>query len=200
MSVFSPQGGIIRPRSAIILPAGRPVFGSFALALVPPGTPIPERFVFDAVARQTHDRVVTAPKFPVELGLPISDHARREPDTLALDGVVSDTPISTPGLPGGALLGAGGNLTNRAHRELLILNEHFERREPVFVATSLRVYETMLILRFSFGREPRTGHAIDVSIMLEEVRIVSPLEVPQIEDLDGLIFGGDGTADLGTIG
>lgn len=200
MSVFDPQGGIIRPKSAIILPAGRPAYGNFGLALVPPGVPIPERFVYDAVRTQRHSRRVVAPKHPVEEGLPITDHARREPDVLSLDGIVSDTVISAPGLPGGALLGAAGNLTNRAHRELLILNEHFIKREPVFIATSMRVYETMLILSFEFGRVVGTGNAIEVSLTAEEVRIVTPLEVPTLDDLDGLIFGGEGTADLGTMG
>lgn len=200
MSVFDPAGGIIRPKSCIILPAGRPAFGSFGLALVPPGVPIPERFVYDAVQNQRHRRRVTAPKHPVEQGLPITDHARRELDVLAVNGVVSDTVISTPGLPGGTLLGVGGNLTNRAHRELLILNEHFVKREPVFIATSLRVYETMLLLEFEFGRQAGTGHAIEASLVAEEIRIVTPLEVPTLDDLDGLIFGGEGTADLGTVG
>ncbi len=113
MSVFS---GIIRPQSAIILPAGRPVFGNFALALVPRGIPIPERFIFDAVFNQQHSRRVVAPTHPVESGLPISDHSRREPDTLSITGVVSDTPISSENLPGGTALGALGDLFNRAHR------------------------------------------------------------------------------------
>lgn len=200
MSVFDPQGGLIRPRSAIILPSGRPVFGNFALAIVPPGIPIPERFIFDAISNQRHTRRVTPVRHPVETGLTISDHARREPDTIALEGVVSDTPIAAPALPGGALAGALGTLLNRAHRELLKLNEHFEKREPVFLATSLRVYENALIESFTFGKSAGTGNAIEISIQLVEVRIVSPLEIPSLNDLDGLIFGGEGVADLGTQG
>ncbi len=68
------------------------------------------------------------------------------------------------------------------------------------MATSVRVYENMLIEQFDFSRVPDTGAAIDVSIQLREIRIVSPLEVPTLDDLDGQIFGGEGTVDGGTQG
>jgi hypothetical protein len=176
------------------------VFGNFALAIIPPGVPVPERFAFDAVNRQTHTRRLTVIRHPVEEGLAVSDHARREPDVIQLDGIVSDTPISEGSIPGGAASGALGNLLNRAHRELLKLNEHFEKREPVFLATSLRVYENAVIEQFSFSKSAGVGNAIEISISLVEVRIVSQLEVPPVSDLDGLFFGAEGTVDLGTQG
>lgn len=192
MSVFDPSA-FTRPQSVTILPRGIPGRAATAIAIIPAGVPIGSRVKLDATLSQTHDRSIEAPDHPVEEGLNVTDHSRRNPDTLSVNGILTDTPIDPSGK-----LGAFGVMRNRAHEELRKLNGFFVKREPIFVATSTRVYEAMLIMQMSWVREQEQGNAIGVSLDLKEVRIVNALQIPSIDDLDGLLFGGEGSVDGGT--
>lgn len=50
----------------------------------------------DATLRQQHSAPSTVTDHPVETGSNISDHIRPEPDTLTLEGIISNTPIRWP--------------------------------------------------------------------------------------------------------
>lgn len=53
---------------------------------------------FDVVEASTGEDLLTVTQHPVETGANIVDHARREPETLMIEGIVSNTPM--PGQPG----------------------------------------------------------------------------------------------------
>lgn len=188
---MSALSGLIR--SLTILPRGIPARAGSAIAIVPAGVPLGNRFKFDAVTQQQHNRSIESTSHPVEAGLDVTDHSRRNLDALNVSGVITDTPLDPTGL-----LGAFGVLRQRAHEQLRQLDNFFVKREPVFVATSTRVYEAMLIKSLDWSKSVGIGNAIAVTMMLEEVRIVSPIQIPTIDDLDGLLFGGEGTVDGGT--
>lgn len=78
------------PRFAYILPEiGLPIF-------------------FDTILSETHSNVSELAEHPVELGADVTDHIRHQPESVTLEGVVSNTP-TTPGPPGpvGSFPGAG---------------------------------------------------------------------------------------------
>lgn len=53
---------------------------------------------FDVVTSETHEALVAITDHPVEDGPNVSDHARDEPDTIAIEGFVSNSPLfSNPG-------------------------------------------------------------------------------------------------------
>jgi len=193
MSALDYVGGAIRPRSVTILPRGQAFNVIEAIAVLSTAVPMPNKFQLDVTRTQRHQRTLTSMEHPVEFGVDITDHTKRDHDVLEVDGVISDTPLALFGV-----LGALGVIRNHAHNEARKLNEFFERREPVFVATSIRVYESMLIEALEFGRASDTGKAIEVRMRLREVRILSPQLVPELEDLDALLYGGEGTVDKGT--
>ena len=58
------------------------------------GDPSAQNFlIFDAVMSETHTRVATVTTHTVETGVAVTDHVRPEPDELALEVIVSNTPL-----------------------------------------------------------------------------------------------------------
>ena len=47
----------------------------------------------DASLSESHSMNATVTEYPVEEGADIADHIRRQPDTITISGIVSDTPL-----------------------------------------------------------------------------------------------------------
>ena len=149
MGVTTGTGGIFGPTSVTIirrdplpnLPPGlsageRLRRFTAAVALVSSPLPNKDKWRADVAKSQSHARKMAITRNPVERGFDSTDHARRLPDVLSFSGIISDSPFLPLGLP---------TFLNRAHDQWRKLNQFFEAREPVFVATSLRYYESMMI-------------------------------------------------------
>lgn len=111
---------------------------------------------------------------PVEVGADIADHARARPITVALEGIVSDTPI--------------GDLASRRQQFTLINGEAFARpseeafaflqairdaREPVSIETSLRSYDNMMLQSLSVPRSTGNGDALRFRATFVQVELVT---------------------------
>lgn len=124
----------------------------------------PDKFKADVSESQTHDFGMAVTANPVENGSFITDHVRRLQNVLSFSGLITDTPLTLIPVPIQA---------NRAHREWTKLLAIFNEREPVFVATSLRVYPSMIIEQLTVHRTPDSGGSIPISMTLREIQIAS---------------------------
>lgn len=116
-------------------------------------------FYIDASVREEHTLENEVTVHPVEDGADVTDHIRRKPSPLTIEGVVSDTPIGDV-----ALLRSDTVLPSR---EAL---EHIERifanREPITVATALKSYTDMVPVALSMPRDATTGDALGFTLRL----------------------------------
>jgi hypothetical protein len=60
----------------------------------------------DATVREQHGSSTVVSKHPVEAGADVTDHVRPEQDTLTLEAVISNQPLSTPATHMGGAVGA----------------------------------------------------------------------------------------------
>lgn len=143
---------------------------SVALLVTP--QPDPDKFFADVTSSQTHDFEWAVTQNPIESGSTINDHVRKMPDKLQVTGFITDTPLFPP----------TPIFANRAQSEFQKLLSFANEREPVFVATSVRVYSDMIITRLSVSRDQNTGGAIPVSISLQEIQISSASTTKRLVD------------------
>jgi len=112
---------------------------------------------------------------PVENGSFITDHVRKKQDVLSVSGKITDTVLAPiPPIP---------FQFNRAHREWTKFLSFFLAREPVFVATSVRVMSSAIIEKVRLSRTPDSGGCLPIQIQIREIQIASLLAtVPLIDE------------------
>lgn len=128
----------------------------------------------DASVQEDHTASARITTNPVEDGSVVADHVVLEPETLSIDGIITDDPITyhmRPGEPG-----AEGR--SRAIDGYQLLLKLLEERQPLTVVTGLRVYRDMVLTRVSVPRQADTGAALRFTAELTRVRIVSSQVVP----------------------
>jgi hypothetical protein len=122
-------------------------------------------FTFDVVTSESHEVSADATEHTVEGASPITDHIQLKQKTLALSGVVTNTPIIVDAL----------TPSQRARVAYETIVEMMERAELVTVVTGLTVYENMAIVQVSSPRDPKSSrNELQVSIQLKQIRITSP--------------------------
>ena len=204
MSLSPQPGNVIGPTSVTLvkvdpLPAlpksatAAARLARFARAVSLVSTPFPQRDKWraDVAVAQDHARTLTLTDNPVESGVVVTDHSRRDPDRLTFVGVLSETPFFPLGFPG---------FLGRAQDEYRKLQDFFEAREPLFVATSLRVYESMLITSLSTPRNADSGAGIEITVGLRELRIQAEAVGDALIDDAAAGLGGAPVVNAGTLG
>jgi hypothetical protein len=147
----------------------------------------------DATYRENHEWDSTVTSNPVEGGSPITDHIILSPDTLSLNGIVSDASMSmadTGGLlaqavssrlplPAGdivpAVLGQLGALESPASRVQAafdMLHDLRDARQTVIAFTRYRIYRDMVIRKVTIPRDRSAGDAIEFTLDLVNIRLV----------------------------
>ena len=149
----------------------------------------------DATISQGHQGQNEVTDHPVERGINIADHSRPKPDTIQIDGVISNTPISVNQKRRAIFLLGTENLTDpatgdpvnpqtssradtlegvtgRAETVATQLRDLKDKGELLMVVTRLRTYENMLIESLSFPVDRTTGESVRFSVTLKQVRIV----------------------------
>lgn len=133
----------------------------------------------DASVRETHTSTAFVTNHPVESGVDISDHVRRQPDSLVIEGIISNTSIEFPAnVPGVAAVkgiatiigGVENDPVHTAYRELKNL---VEGKKLVSIVTSLRKYDNMLLEEFSVNRDATNGNALNFTVRAREIRIAN---------------------------
>lgn len=160
-------------------------------------------FAIDCSTKETHGKESKPTEFPVEDGTSISDHMIVKPQTLQLEGIISDTPLKdlnqllTPSLDnvlsnsGLSKLTAGLALYStiqsklssgskpaspsvQAYAQLLSLHDN---KTAFDVLTTLTRYEGMRISKISVPRDSGTGRSLMFTLDLVKLILVSPKTV-----------------------
>ena len=133
----------------------------------------------DCYIGQTHNLALTPTRNKVERGIDVSDHAKEEPRTLKLKGIVSDHQISlmatlnsfktlvdsTTGKPS-----APSDDTFTAFKQL------YTKKELVTVYTNYDTYESMLMTNFSTTENKDNSESIEFDVTFEEIKITENVE------------------------
>jgi len=158
-----------------------------AVALVTVPDPLavnPDKWRADVATKQKHSERYVVTKHPVEQGVDITDHVRRLSDTFSFSGLIVDSPF-IPFSPAGAI----PLQLNRAHQQLQRLRDFANEREPLFIASSTKVYESMILTLIDWDRNAESGSSIPVTVKAEEVRIRT--------DVVGDVLVDEAAAELG---
>ncbi len=145
---------------------------------------------FDASIEETHSSASEVTEHPVEEGPNISDHIRRLPDTIEINGLVTNHPLYL--LPSlfapSPIQGDNRRQSDRVKVAYDKLEEIHKAGELISVVTSLREYDNMAITGFTVIRNAQNGNVLNATISLQEVLTVKveapsePLPVRRIID------------------
>lgn len=111
----------------------------------------------DATISEDHEFNSRVTNFPVEDGSIISDHIIKEPETLQITGIVTDTPL--------AILAAFNRSIDAFNRLIQI----YENRERISVVTGIRVYTDMVMTSLQVPRNVQTGQSLTFVIELQKI-------------------------------
>jgi len=123
------------------------------------------------VAKSEEHRIENeATEFPVESGATITDHVRRKPRGLTVEGVVTDTPLHPD--PVEAANGAKRSTTALAELERMF-DPKAEDFGAVAIVTSLKRYASMLPLTLTIPRDRTTTGGLFFTAVFQELQTVT---------------------------
>lgn len=138
-----------------------------------------DALTLDASVNETHDTDVDVTDFPVEQGANISDHRRRKPRTITVEGVVSNTPLPDDGDPMNTVTSNGFTWNSRSSADATRASTAYntlldlaDASRLLTVVTSLQKYENMTITKLSVPRNASIGQALRFTATLREIRVV----------------------------
>jgi hypothetical protein len=157
--------------------------GQIALFYRVPATKI-DTVELDASLSETHARSADATKHPVEKGAKFTDHVQVNPDGLVIEGIVSNTPLSTEQI--NRYVQAGGleletsafddaprGVPGYAEAAFEKLRALVGSEVPITVVTTMRDYENMVLTSLSVPRDASTGDALRFTATFEQIIVVS---------------------------
>jgi hypothetical protein len=121
---------------------------------------------FDASLREVPTHTVEVTDRPVESGASVSDHMRKLPVEIEIEGIVTDTPVQILGNARNLVgLGRGSSPMRDAYDNIL---QFIAKGIVLDVKSSRRTYRNMVITEF---REPREAGGDSSSSMLGSLRL-----------------------------
>ncbi|MEI6806055.1 MAG: phage baseplate protein [Myxococcaceae bacterium] len=121
--------------------------------------------ILDVAISETHTLQTRATEHPVESGCNMIDHIQILPDSIQLDGIISNTPT--------AFLGTtffdSGNYADEAFRQL---EELMKSGQPVQIVTSLKTYRDMALENLTIKRTAANSDALCFSCSAKQIRMV----------------------------
>jgi len=127
---------------------------------------------FDCSVSETHVDEAEITDHPVEGGADMTDHIRKKPNSIELNGIITNTPIAIM-----ASLSVGSPVTtdflpfvmDRVEAGYAELRRAMEAGERLDVVTSLRSYENMAIQSLTVTRDVNNGNVLNCKISLREI-------------------------------
>lgn len=126
----------------------------------------------DASIDETHTTANEITQYPVEDGVDISDHIRRQPNIVIIHGISTDHPLEA----GGAMM-SGRSL--ETYQDLLAI---LDEAKLVSVVTSLRQYDDMAVESVVVPRNNQLGKSVDMTITLKQVLTAEVSETAGTKD------------------
>lgn len=139
-------------------------------------TEVVSEIPIDVCKSRTYRYQAQITDFPVESGASITDHRRKQPDVVEIEGLVSATPLvvapTTLGLKGDSLTNAAGAPAplQAAHDALLSLHE---KGTLVTIVTDYRTHEDMALESLEIQRSKETGRVFEFRATFKQLRIVA---------------------------
>jgi len=152
----------------------------------------------DATIKSTHTSTASITKRELEEGVQINDHMIVDPDSVSIDGVVSETPldffgslassavgasasmmsqqlgagaVAATGVLGGAILNAiNGSRAKNAYQQMTDLQKN---RTLFDFVTGLKSYKNMMLTSFVATRTAKIGKSMEFTATMEKVTFVS---------------------------
>lgn len=126
-------------------------------------------FTFDADFNEAPSYQGELTKHPVERGVKIADHFKRDPATLAMTAYVTNSPLDLSTLE-----------RDRDIKALNLLVEIWEAGEPITIVGRLQVYQDYVLTSVSTSMTSDSGQALAFDLAFEQVRIVEAtmVEIP----------------------
>ncbi len=121
--------------------------------------------ILDVAISETHTLQARATEHPVESGCSIIDHIQTLPDSIQLDGIISNTPTAFLGTP----FFESGNYADEAFRQL---EELMKSGQPVQIVTSLKTYKNMALENLTIKRTAANSDALCFSCSAKQIRMV----------------------------
>lgn len=182
---------LARPNTVSIF-ADDPTARGAVIALIIENVAIPDRLRvrLDLSQSGAISRRYAISRSPLERAT--TDAIRREPLAFTIAGTLSATPLGAAA----AVLGSFGSFIRRDLRERDKLTALADRREPVILVTPwTNPLDSMAIA--GIDESHGGGNKVDLTIAFEEIRIVDPLTVRGVTDLDTLLAGAPDSVELG---
>ncbi len=136
----------------------------------------------DLSESESHMFESSVTQYPVEDGSPMTDHIQNKPDTLVMEGFVTNSPVQLLVLSGPRNGETAFEALEKIHRD----------REPVKVFTTLKEYTDMALVSFVVPKSPETGDAFRFTATFQKIQKVHSLFVQVID----LRVDSIGTADM----
>jgi len=166
----------------------------------------------DVVLTENHSYKNIITRYPVEEGFDITDNVKREPPSLTISGITSNTPVSltSPSKTdsNGVLQIVREDLTNKIQQTFNYLlmcagftpvkqatgEIYVKENVPklLIIITGFMVYRDMVITNLSFPRDYKSGMGLSYSITFDHIRRVSskyenkPVSVKKAKGVDKL--------------
>jgi hypothetical protein len=142
----------------------------------------------EATISENHRASSQVTKQTIEDGSSVSDHIINDPETVTIEGFISNTPIS-------------GGFQNNAQNAFDELYRIRENKQLITVVTGYRVYNNMAITNINVPRDRSTGQSIRFTVDLAFVRTVGNTNVSflsgTISDVGGASASASRVIDLG---
>ncbi len=144
--------------------------------------------VLDCSVSEQHQADVDVTDSPVERGANISDHARPKPETLTLEGLITNAPLSRDPLSPSTAESLAGSIDTgfisraqgdptRAVSAYQDLRDLKDAGELIEVVTSLRSYSDMVLTNLSVPRDAKTGECLKFTATFKQIRVVENKKV-----------------------
>lgn len=127
------------------------------------------QLVLDATITETHNLSATITSSPVETGKKISDNIVNDPDSVTMEGFVTNSPVKVLG----GLLDGNVDSQDRVQTAYDTLCSLRANKTLITAVTSLKIYKNMAFKTLTTPKTPQTGDAIHFTAELVKIDKVS---------------------------
>lgn len=156
-----------------------------AVALVASTLRDPDKFRPDATTSQRQVRSAVFTMNPVPRGNTVTDHSIRRPIIVQFTGVITETPFIQYTASDFGL----APTVSRVQDQLRLIEQFYEEREPLYMASSLGAIDGMGIRTLSTGKGQETGAAVDITITLQQIMFIDAIRDEPIPDSQSAQLG-----------
>jgi ABC-type protease/lipase transport system fused ATPase/permease subunit len=151
----------------------------------------------DATIRAAHSAGATITKRELEKGAQVNDHMTTAPESVGIEGIISETPLDLLNSIGGAAVGAAASLASQAGLgaaaatgilggsllgaingartvNAFDLMVQLQKKRILFdLVTGLRNYQNMMLTAVTANRSAQIGKAIQFTATMEQITFVT---------------------------